>query len=84
MENKSITKWSAKDLMDFKNYYTLIDMPYISNLEEEYKNLTSKQYFYLIATNGMHKDEQQIASIMGINYNTIRSIKSRIKSKKQE
>ncbi|WP_434502125.1 tetratricopeptide repeat protein [Prevotella sp.] len=82
LDNNTIVNWSAKDLNDFVDYYKYKDLPFVSSLDDEYKNLSPKQYLYLIMVNAMNKDDATAEKIMGISNVTIRSIKSRIKAKK--
>jgi tetratricopeptide (TPR) repeat protein len=82
LDNNTIVKWSAQDLLDFVDYYKYKDLPFVSSLDDEYKNLSPKQYLYLIMVNAMNKDEVTIEKIMGVSNVTIRSMKSRIKAKK--
>ena len=82
LDNNTIVNWSAKDLNDFVDYYKYKDLPFVSSLEDEYKNLSPKQYLYLIMVNAMNKDDATAEKIMGVSKVTIRSMKSRIKAKK--
>ena len=82
LDNNTIVKWSAQDLQDFVDYYKYKDLPFVSSLDDEYKNLSPKQYLYLIMVNAMNKDDATAEKIMGVSNVTIRSIKSRIKAKK--
>lgn len=82
LENKTIVNWSAKDLKDFIDYYKFKDLPFVSSLDEEYKNLSPKQYLYLIMVSAMNKDDATVEKIMGVSNVAIRSVKSRIKAKK--
>ena len=80
--NTSIVKWSTPDLHDFIDYYRLVDLPYVSGLEDEYCKLTPKQIIYMIIVNRMSKDETEVEKIMGVSSSTVRSMKSRIKARK--
>jgi Uncharacterized enzyme of heme biosynthesis len=82
LDNNTIVKWSAQDLLDFIDYYKYKDLSFVSSLDDEYRKLSPKQYLYLIMVNAMNKDEATIEKIMGVSNVTIRSIKSRIKAKK--
>ena len=82
IDNNTIVNWSAKDLNDFVDYYRYKDITFVSSLDDEYKNLSPKQYLYLIMVNAMNKDDATAEKIMGVSNVTIRSIKSRIKAKK--
>ncbi len=75
-------KWSTPDLHDFIDYYRLVDLPYVSGLEDEYCKLTPKQIIYMIIVNRMSKDETEVERIMGVSSSTVRSMKSRINGRK--
>lgn len=80
--DNSIVKWKVQDFRDFIDYYSLMDLPYVSGLEEEYGKLTPRQILYMIMVNRMSKDDKVVEDIMGVSSSTIRSMKSRINAKK--
>jgi hypothetical protein len=84
LNNSTIVKWSAKELLDFVDYYKFKDISFMSSLDDEYKDLSPKQYLYLIMVNAMNKNETEIERIMGISNVSIRSMKSRIKAKSKQ
>lgn len=81
-DNDSIIHWSNQDLMDFLEYIKFIHPEFINQIDAAYENLSPKQYFYLALTSVMGKSEKQAEQILAVSPSTIRSIKSRIKSKK--
>jgi tetratricopeptide (TPR) repeat protein len=84
LNNSTIVKWSAKELLDFVDYYKFKDISFMSSLDDEYNKLSNKQYLYLIMVNAMNKNETEIERIMGISNVSIRSMKSRIKAKSKQ
>lgn len=82
LQNRNTIHWCNQDFLDFLEYFKLINAEFIKEISSQYKNLSPKQYLYLIATKKMDKDEQQIGNILAISPSSVRSIKSRIKSKK--
>ncbi|HEY9551429.1 MAG TPA: hypothetical protein VIQ97_03990 [Prevotella sp.] len=81
-DNDNIIHWSNQDLMDFLEYLKFIHPEFINQIDAAYQNLSPKQYFYLALTEAMNKTEKQAEQILAVSPSTIRSIKSRIKSKK--
>lgn len=77
----NIIHWSGQDLQDFLQYLQLIDLEFFENLEKSYRNLSSKQILFLALVNMMDKSEEEVESIFAVTAGTIRSIKSRIRSK---
>ena len=82
--NRNTIHWSNQDFLDFLEYIKLIDMPYVEQLNQKYSNLSPKQYLYLTATERMGKTEQEVGDILAIGPSSVRSIKSRIKSKRAQ
>ena len=81
--NHTILHWPEQNFLDFFDYYTLIDFPYVSLLKEDYCNLTPYQSFFMILVNRMNKDEAMTGRILNISNSSIRSMKSRINMKKK-
>ncbi|MCI6549251.1 MAG: hypothetical protein MR450_00110 [Prevotella sp.] len=73
--------WSSMDFLDFLEYFKLIDMDYINRLDSLYSNLSPKQHLFLIARH-LGKNEDEVGAILGIGASSVRSLKSRIKSKR--
>ena len=81
VDNGNTLHWSNQDFLDFLAYFKLVDLAYVNQLENKYKNLSPKQYLFLIATEQLGKSEKDIETIMAISPGSIRSVKSRIKAK---
>lgn len=82
LRNQNTVHWSNQDFFDFLEYVKFKDMPFVAKLDETYKNLSLKQYLYLVATEYLGKTEEEVGNIMGIGSSSVRSVKSRIKSKR--
>ena len=82
LRNQNTVHWSNQDFFDFLEYVKFKDMPFVAKLDETYKNLSLKQYLYLVATEYLGKTEEEVGNIMGIGPSSVRSVKSRIKSKR--
>lgn len=83
VQNHSTVHWSNNDFIDFIEYFKFIDAPFIASLDETYNSLSSRQYLFLIVTGKMGKSEADAGDILGISPGSVRSIKSRIKTKKK-
>jgi len=55
----------------------------MASLDGAYNSLSSRQYLFLIVTGKMGKSEVDAGDILGISPGSVRSIKSRIKTKKK-
>ncbi|PTL26642.1 hypothetical protein C3V39_06050 [Prevotella sp. oral taxon 820] len=82
MGNGNTLYWSNQDFLDFLEYFKLIDMKFINHLDSMYNNLSPRQYLFLIAVERMGKNEAEVGDILAISASSVRSIKSRIKSRR--
>ena len=64
-------------------YYKVVDLPFVTQLQTEYDHLSPRYQFFLVMKN-MGKSEEEIQDIMVISSGTIRTIKSRVKTCKIE
>ncbi|MCR5313552.1 MAG: hypothetical protein K6E54_07945, partial [Bacteroidaceae bacterium] len=76
----TVVTWNKQDYNDFLDYYNFLDMPFMIHLDYDYDNLPDRSKVYLILVN-MNKTEDEIAQILGVSNGSIRSMKSRIKSR---
>ena len=83
LQNHSTVHWSSRDFIDFIEYFKFIDAPFMASLDGAYNSLASRQYLFLIVTGKMGKSEVDAGDILGISPGSVRSIKSRIKTKKK-
>lgn len=74
-------RWSKNDFVHFMEYYRIVDLTFINYLETEYDHLSPKYCFFEILQN-VGKSDEEIMRILGISDSTLRSTRSRIKSKK--
>jgi cell division protein FtsB len=78
----TVVLWGKNEFNHFIEYFKLIDLPFVVQLETEYMELSPRYKFFSILTH-MGKSDDEIERIMGISYNTIRSTRTRIKMKKK-
>lgn len=76
----TIISWTKQDYNNFFDYYSLIDMPFMAHMEKDYDNLSVRSMIYLVLCK-LGKTEDEIKDIFGISSSSIRSIKSRTKSR---
>lgn len=76
----NIGLWSRKDISDFNDYYSLIDLPFTSGLDTMYSGLTGKNRMFLILAH-MGYSDADVQRIFCVGPNAVRTIRSRIKAK---
>ena len=80
---ESIVKWGRQEYNDFIEYYSVLNMPFVLDLEHNYNNLSYRLKVYMILVQ-MGKNEDEIATILGVSNNAVRTMKSRTKSRNTE
>ena len=83
LQNHSTVHWSTNDFIDFIEYFKFADPTFMASLDNAYNNLSTRQYLFLIVTGKLGKSETEAGDILGISPGSVRSIKSRIKTKKK-
>ncbi len=73
--------WSKTDFADFIAYYKIVDAAFVTHLERDYNNLSTRYMFAAILQN-MGFTDDEIERIMAIAGSSLRSIRSRIRSEK--
>lgn len=81
--NETVVLWSKCDFANLIEYYKLIDLPFISHLETDYERLTPRNILFAILSH-MNKTDEEIGTILAITQSTVRSNRSRIKSKSKK
>ena len=71
-------KWDKQDFEDFINYYRLIDLPYITEMEAKYENLSPRNLFYLVLER-LGKSNEEIQNILCIGASSLRTLRSRLR-----
>lgn len=75
-----IVRWSKKDIDDCVEYYSMLDMAYMTELDTMYSGLTSKNRLFLILEH-IGKSDAEIQEIFGVSPNAIRTLRSRLRAK---
>lgn len=78
--NGTTVRWNKRDFVHFLEYYRIVDISFMHYLETEYDHLSPKYCFFEIMQN-IGKSDDDIMRILGIGESTMRSTRSRIKSK---
>ena len=78
MNGGTLAQWPDLKFDHFIEFYRLIDLSFITQLEKEYKNLSSYNMFFLVLYH-LGKDDTEVKRIMGIADSAVRSKKLRIK-----
>lgn len=78
---KNTLTWSKHDYEEFIEYYRLIDLPFIVQLETEYDHLSPRYQFYMVLVKEGLSDED-IQKIMVITPAGLRTIRFRVNAKK--
>lgn len=78
MAGGNTVKWDKQDFEDFINYYRLIDLPYITEVEAKYDNLTARNLFYLVLEH-LDKSNEEIQNILCIGASSLRTLRSRLR-----
>lgn len=80
---ETVVLWDKKDFVNFLEYYKIKDLSFIIYLNTEYEQLTPRYKFFEILYH-LGKNDEEVERILGISHSTVKSTKSRIKSKKIE
>lgn len=80
MAGGTTLRWSRDDFTDCVEYYRTIDAAFVTHMETDYKQLSTKYIFFAIMEH-IGKDDEQLQQIMVISQSTIRSIRSRMNKK---
>lgn len=78
---KSIVTWRKSDFDKFNEYYQIVDMNLINEINHQYQHLTSKQYFLAVLL-GSGVPDDDIKKIMALGDSSFRSAKTRLNAKK--
>ncbi len=81
VEGGTVVTWTKNDYLHFIEYYKLIDFPFVVQLNTDYDHLSPRYQLFEILSH-MGKSDTDIERIMGVSNSTIRSTRTRIKSKK--
>lgn len=78
MNGATTGRWHTEEFNCFITYYKVLDYEFVASLENNYNNLPPR-YMFLEILNHMQFSMDKITHAMGVEEDTIRSYKSRIK-----
>ena len=80
-EKSSLTGISANDQQSLVDYFVQLRPKRWQEWENQYKDLTTAQYIFLILQDDLRYDDETIATILDLKRPSVRSMRSRIKGK---
>ena len=81
LEGGNTVTWRKNDILNFIEFYKVINFNFIISLEEEYRDLSPGNKLLLIRKD-MNMDDNKAAEVLGVSNGAIRTAKSRIRAKK--
>ena len=82
-QRQCIAEATAKELQSLVDYFSQLRPKRWQEWERKYKNLSTAQYVFLILQDDLHYDDETIASILDVKRTSVRSMRSRIKSRER-
>lgn len=82
-EGHSVVTWSKSDVARFVEYYKVINLPFVMQIERDYNSLTDNNRLFLILQD-MGKNDADISQILGISQGAIRTTRYRLRGKARE
>ncbi len=76
-------QWTRDDFVNYMEYYKMLDLAFVNELRSGYDRLSPK-YMFFAAMEHQGKTDEDIMRIMGVSESTLRSTRSRIRSKCRE
>lgn len=81
--NKCVRNWPIENYEAFLAYYDTINHDLMRSIAKKYKNPTPQNVFYLVLKN-MEKSKDDIAKIIGISKDSLRSTEFRLNKKEKK
>ena len=79
--NEPVITWSKENFLQFIEYYKVVNLPFILQMESDYSNLTHSNRFFLILQD-MGKTDEEITRILGVSDGALRTARSRLRAKR--
>lgn len=74
-------KWTKDDMRNFVEFYKLVDLALVSELENDYNGLTYKAMTFAILDRMFGGNDNKMSTILGVQPSSVRSQRSRIEKK---
>ncbi len=78
--NKPIVTWTKSDIAKFIEYYKVVNLPFVLQLDTDYVGLTNGNKLFLILQD-MGKKDEEMMQILGTSYGAIRTTRHRLRAK---
>ncbi|NPD91287.1 hypothetical protein [Xylanibacter muris] len=83
MEGGATVTWQKPDFICVIDYYSTIDVKFVTEMKLNYYGLSPKSQLFMILEHENMTDDK-LMKIFGIGSSSVRSMRSRIKSKKKD
>ena len=82
-QRQCIAEATAKEQQCLVDYFAQLRPKRWKEWERRYKNLSTTQYIFLIMQDDLHFDDETIAAALNVKRTSVRSMRSRIKSREK-
>lgn len=78
---ESAVAWSKEQLQKFTEYYKVVNLPFMLQMEQDYMRLSPGNRFFLILQD-MGMSDEQMTHILGVSDGALRTTRSRLRQKR--
>ena len=78
---ESAVTWSKDNIIKFVEYYKVVNLPFMLQMDQEYTKLSPGNKFFLILQE-MGMTDQQMTHILGVSDGALRTTRSRLRQKR--
>jgi uncharacterized protein YaaW (UPF0174 family) len=82
-QRQSIAEATAKEQQCLVDYFTQLRPKRWQEWQRKYNSLSTAQYVFLIMQDDLHYDDEAIANALNVKRTSVRSMRSRIKSRER-
>ncbi len=81
LAGESAVTWNKDNILKFVEYYKVVNLPFMLQLEQEYTKLSPGNKFFLVLQE-MGMTDQQMTYILGVSDGALRTTRSRLRQKR--
>lgn len=81
LAGESAVTWSKDNIIKFVEYYKVVNLPFMLQMEQDYTKLSPGNKFFLILQE-MGMTDQQMTYILGVSDGALRTTRSRLRQKR--
>lgn len=81
VSGESVVTWSKEQLLKFIEYYKVVNLPFMMQLERDYTRLSPGNRLFLILQD-MGKTDDEMTHILGVSEGALRTTRSRLRQKR--